>query len=127
MNIRPMRVEDVDALQKIHEEFYQEEFDIDVFNQKFISLFTVVNDDGDLVTLGGIRPLAEVVIVTNKNISVRQRVNGLNEMLSMLSIVGRHTGYDSLHAFIQDQNWLEQLKTAGFHPVIGDAVLYRIK
>lgn len=125
MNIRPMRVEDVDALQRIHEEFYQDEFDIDVFNQKFLSLFTIENDSG-IITLGGIRSLAEVVIVTNKNLSARVRIDGLHEMLSMLAIVGRHNGYDSLHAFIQDKIWLEQLKTAGFQTVNGDAIHYRI-
>lgn len=126
MNIRPMRAEDIDELRKIHEQFYHEEFDIAEFDKKFISLFSVVNDNGDLVTLGGIRQLAEAVIVTNKNLSSRERISGLNEMLSMLSIVARHSGHDAIHAFIQDQNWLEQLKTAGFMPTIGQSVIYKL-
>jgi len=122
-----MRPEDVDELKRIHEEFYREEFDIDVFNTQFLALFSVSDDDGNLITLGGVRPLAEIVLVTNKHISPRKRVEGLNDMLGMLSSVARHSKLNSLHAFVQDATWLEQLKTAGFVPVIGDAVHYPVK
>jgi hypothetical protein len=121
-----MIAEDIDILRKIHEKFYGEEFDIDVFNQQFLALFTVVDGDS-LVTIGGIRPLMEAVIVTNKDLSPRTRILGLNEMLSMFKTVVQHHGLDSFHAFVQDENWLKQLKTAGFKPVIGSAVHYSVR
>lgn len=122
-----MRVEDIDGLKTIHEKHFRNTFDIDVFNQKFQSLFTVVGDEGDLITLGGFRLIPEAVIVTDKDQPVRARVEALNEMLEMLSTVVRSNGHDSIHAFIQDQAWKHQLMSVGFLPTKGQSLFLPVR
>jgi hypothetical protein len=124
MIIRSFKESDIKALERICQD-YQHEFSINEFNDfKFSDLFAVSTDnDSDIISLGGVRTLAEVVIVTDKNVSARSRVEGLNLIQNTASYIARRDGFNSLHAFVQDRVWLEQLMRNGFRQTKGVALV----
>ncbi len=121
MIIRNYQDSDLEQLKQIHERYYKEEFSITEFYQNFISLFSVVDDD-KIISVGGVRNIAESVIVTNKSFSPRQRREALLQMLQAQSYTTNKNGFNQLHAFVQDKFWEAQLIDYGFKPCKGSAV-----
>lgn len=122
MNIRPFQGSDVNQLKKIHEMYYKNEFSLDDFCQKFVDFF-VIEDDGIIVSAGGVRTIAESVIVTNKAISNRIKRAALYQMLEAQLFSCKNNNFKQLHAFIQDEKWKQHLITkAGFKECKGDAI-----
>lgn len=121
MIIRNYQDSDLEQLKLIHERYYKEEFSISEFYQNFLSLFSVVEDD-KIISVGGVRQIAESVIVTDKSYSVRQRREALLMMFQSQTFVTGRNNYHQLHAFVQDENWLKQLIDYGFKPCKGNAV-----
>jgi hypothetical protein len=121
MIIRNYLDTDLEQLKIIHERYYKEEFSLVEFYQNFLGLFSVVEDD-KIITIGGVRTIAESVIVTNKSFSVRQRREALLQILQAQTFVTDHNGFNSLHAFVQDENWEKQLLEYGFKTCKGRAL-----
>jgi hypothetical protein len=121
--IRAPDKKDLQVIMSIQDTFYRELVPID-FTKKFDALF-IVDDDrsGDIITVGGIRPLAEVVTRTNKHFSVRQRKNALFELLAALIYVANELKYDQLHAFSHDETWIKHLKKVGFYSLVENKTL----
>ena len=122
LNIRSIDKNDLQALIKIHKEFYASEFDFPDFVSNYLCVF-VIEDQNGIISAGGVRQIAESVIITDKNRSVRTRVEALNKMLQANEFVCRKFGHNQLHAFIQDSGWKEQLIKSGFVPCKGDALV----
>src|SRR5215471_7998007 len=121
MNIRLMKEQDKLELRKIWDEFYSKEFPFSSFNN-FVSAFTVENE-GKIITAGGIRPIAESVIITDKNFSVKERRAALYIMLqAQLYAAGNHR-FEHLHAFIQDESWQLCLERIGFRESKGKCLI----
>ena len=80
MNLRELRISDLDSLKQIHREYFADEFDFPDFFSQFMASFVVVDDDRQIISAGGIRTIAESVIITNKDKNVRSRVEALNEI-----------------------------------------------
>jgi hypothetical protein len=121
MIIRNYQDSDLEQLKIIHERYYKEEFSISEFYQNFLNLFSVVEDD-KIISVGGVRLIAESVIVTDKGYSARQRREALLMMLQSQTFITGRNNYHQLHAFIQDKNWEKQLLEYGFKPCKGDAI-----
>src|ERR1700739_4257288 len=102
LNIQPLTASDLAQVARIHEKHYQHEFSMDEFNRQFLGLFSITDSDGTVITAGGLRPLLESVIVTNKDASARKRREGLLKMLEINEFVAKRVGNNSFHAFIQD-------------------------
>lgn len=122
MIIRGMSLRDIDQLKVIHEKYYSDEFDIQAFNQNFLRLFTVVDND-QIICAGGLRPLLESVIVTDKSVSTRRRFEALKLMLEYQRHSAKEMKISSIHAFIQDDKWLDHLLDYGFSPTKGKSIL----
>lgn len=123
MDIRPITAHDVVRIREIWKEFYQEEFSFDEFHRHFVTCFAVVSDEGAIISAGGLRPILESVIVTDKNFSVRDRREALLLMLQANSYFSRQLGHDQIHAFIQDEVWKLQLRRHGFVRCKGEAMV----
>jgi hypothetical protein len=118
--IRPLKFEDLHVIKRIHEEYYKEEFDFPNFFDKFLGVFVVTDDSTDeLLTVGGIRTIAESVIITNKGARARNRRFALYQMLQASLFTCSRLGYHELHAFIQDEKWVKHLMKVGFKPTVG--------
>jgi len=121
--IRNPTKEDWNELRNIHEEFYTHEFQFEEFWRASISNFVVIDDDdGQIITAGSIRPIAEMIGITNKSKSPRIRLKALQEMLQIANHVLHDTPMNQLHVFIQDKSWEDQLIRHGFKRTVGNAL-----
>lgn len=101
------------------------EFDFPDFLTGFLCAFVVEQND-NIICAGGVRNLAEVVLVTDKDFSVRDRRSSLYTVLDASLFIAGKKGHDSIHAFITDEVWLEQLTRIGFHNVKGKALIMEL-
>jgi hypothetical protein len=114
---------DIARLKEIHEKFYKEEFLFEEFLDDFKCAYTIL-DDNEIVCCGGIKLLAESVIMTDKDKFPRVRKDALLELLNAqlkeLEAVNYSRG---LHAFVQDERWIAQLIQYGFRRTKGQSLV----
>lgn len=121
--IRNIEEKDLDTIRQIHEQFFAKEFRFDDFLRGFISSFVITDDiDNDIISACSIRPIAEMVAVTNLNKSPRLRRNALLQALEVAQYTLRNTSMSQLHAFVQDEKWESQLLRSGFKKCVGNPV-----
>lgn len=124
MNIRELRQEDATRISEIHSQFYHNEFDLSyLLDPKSLGIFVVTNDDDQVICVGGIKPIIESVLITDKNFSVRQRRSALIQILQAFLFTCSRLGYEQLHCFIQDETWLKHLEKFGFKPTKGKGLV----
>lgn len=123
MIIRPLSSSDLDELRTIHEKYYKDEFCFDDFISGFLASCVISDESGRIVSAGGMRALAEMVLITNKDCSVRDRREALYMILNASCYQAPRLGFNSLHAFIQEEKWLKQLKRIGFKETKGKSLV----
>jgi len=121
MNIRNVTPDDMDIIRRIHKLFFEDEFELP--ETHYLGAF-IIEEDGAMITTGGIRTIPELIAITNKDISPRKRREALVMLLQASSFVCDKLGYDHIHAFVQDENWYNQLIKRGFHTPKGKALIY---
>lgn len=121
MNIRGLEKSDIDRVKELHERFYKTEFDFPDFFTNFLCAF-VVENDGGIITAGGVRNIPELVLVTDKNKHSKERYKGLFQALDASTFVVNKTGHDGIHAFVTDDDWEHILRKVGFDNCIGKAL-----
>jgi N-acetylglutamate synthase-like GNAT family acetyltransferase len=119
--IRQFREEDIIQLKQIHEKFYKEEFEFQDFCSQFIDFF-IIEEYGRIISAGGIRSIAESVIMTDKEMLSKTKVRALHQMLEAQMFTCGRLGYHQLHAFIQEKDWERHLIKIGFKQCKGDAL-----
>lgn len=124
--IRQVRESDFEKLRAIHEKYYRDEFCFAEFERNFLLMFVSVDND-DIISAGGVRTIAEAVIITDKSKSARIRRKALYEILQVSTFTAAKSGYGSLHAFIQDNGWQKHLLEAGFRQTKGNALVIDVE
>jgi len=125
MEIRVLYPSDIEQLKAIHERFYKNEFDFPDFYDKFLCAFTVLENE-HIICSGGVRTIAESVIITNKEFDIASKREALYKMLeASLFTIGK-CNYNELHAFIQDEKWLRHLLKVGFKSTKGDSLVLSV-
>jgi len=123
MTIRNLSVDDIARLREIHLKFYAHEFEFPDFAHQYACSF-LVEDESQIVVAAGVRTILELVAITNKDISAVKRVKAFGLIKSASEFTATKLGYDSIHAFIQDESWQEQLiRVGGFKPTKGNALI----
>ena len=125
MIIRALELNDLEQLKQIHAKFYANEFELPNFFNGFLGSFIIIDGD-EIVTVSGVRPIAESIAVTNKDVSARKRREALFKVLEISSFICRNSGFDQLHAFINDSDWNRQLKRNGFNDCKGNALFLNV-
>jgi hypothetical protein len=120
MNTRPITDKDIGTLIEIHKRYYAHQFDFPNFLGKFIYPMAITDDKNRIITAGGIVPIAEVIILTDKSQSIIARIDALQEMLAKTRQIAGLYGYSRLHAFVHDPTWKSQLIKAGFESCPGE-------
>ena len=126
MIIRELLSSDIQVLHQIWKKHYSGEFTFPDFTEQFVQTF-VVEDNDRIVTAGGIRLIAESVIVTNKDIPRKVRIDALQAMLQASLFTCARNGYDQLHAFVQDEKWQSVLEKYNFRPTKGEAMVIDVR
>jgi len=126
MKLRCINYSDENRLKEIHSKYFDNEFEFPNFYGNFLSSFVVTDDKGEIIVGGGIRPIIEAIIVTDKDIEIDKRRQALIEMLRMSMFGAASRGYKELHAFIQDENWLRHLRKVGFRDTKGKSLVISV-
>ena len=126
MNIRSITKDDIEPLCDIHDKFYKHEFEFPDFDEKFYCAYVVTDDNDKIITLCAIRPIAEVIALTDKNFSTRKRINAHHESFNVAKYIALQYNHNQIHAFVQDSKWLEQLKTVGFKSTKGQSLVLNV-
>jgi hypothetical protein len=125
--VRELKHEDLPKLQEIHEKFFSHEFSFNDFVSAWMFNFAITDENDEIISAGGVRPIAEVVAVTDFTKSTRKRRSALYDILQISQYVLRDTNYRQIHAFVQDKTWENHLIKAGFKHCVGNAVYFNLE
>lgn len=125
LRIRAIQKTDFNQVKIIHERYYKNEFVLPDFVTHFKSAF-VVEDDIGIISVCGLREIAEAVAITDKSRSVLIRKEALLQQLDGLAVVADIANYHEIHAFVQDDIWEHRLRRVGFRPTKGKALVLLI-
>lgn len=124
LTVKPITADDIEQLRKIHEKHYSQEFDFPDFTTGFYGAFVITNGKGEIVTGGGVKPIAETILVTNKDFGIKERNEALLNVLNVSEFLCRKFGHEQLHVFIQNEKYRNLLmKRVGFKPTKGQALV----
>lgn len=126
MKVRAINPSDINELKIIHDKFFKNEFEFPDFLNEYLSPFVVIDEEDKIITAGGVRTIAETVLITNKDYLIKHRQSALLRSLRMSSYIAGVNGFNQLHAFIQDKNWLRHLKRVGFTETKGQALVLNL-
>jgi hypothetical protein len=121
--LRYLEDKDRSEIQRLHDRFFPEMEFIDFFN-RFHCVFVVVDNREDIIALGGIRPICEAVVLTDKDRSVRRRREALLEIFEGVKYAAQKLEYSEILAFSFDQEYTNHLITKmGFKCNLDNMVL----
>lgn len=120
MKIRPLRSEDIEPIIEINKRCYPGNTFPD-FNH-FYSPPVVVEDNGLIVTTGGVEAIAEAVIITDNTFSSHTKTTALLMLLKHLQLTCNRVHQDHLYAFIDghDEVWIKTIRKVGFKKIDND-------
>lgn len=124
MKIMPLLKDDEKVIEYLHKKFYADEFPLpDFFAPDCINKFIVVDDNGDVVLVGGLKILVEAVILTDKEAQPRKIHEALNKFLTLATYEPK---FSQLHCTVFDPKWMKQLVKRGFQKCKGIFLYYNI-
>ena len=109
-----------------YEKFYADQFPFPDFYNRFLCSFVVADDNGSIVSAGGVIPISEVIIVTDKDRSPRTKHHALYQVLDVSKYIASHFGYRQLHAFTQEEVWTKRMLKDGFKNCKGNALVIQL-
>jgi predicted glycoside hydrolase/deacetylase ChbG (UPF0249 family) len=125
MNIRAIRSSDYAQIQGMHSKFYGNEFSLPDFMTNYSGAF-VIEDEDQIVSACGMRKIAEIVAMANKDLSARKRTMALLTGTEAVKFLADREGFDQIHAFVQGKIWIDMLLKSGFRRTKGESLVSEI-
>jgi citrate lyase synthetase len=119
--IRALTHSDLTQLERLHSLHFKNEFDLPDF-MTYVCAFVVEDQEG-IITAGGIRDIAECVLVTDLNRDPRVRISALYKMLDATRFVCQKSGYDQMYVWSQNPRYTRRLRRNGFRPPQGESLI----
>jgi len=119
--IRALLPSDLDEIARLHEKHFKDEFTLPEF-MNYVCAF-VVEDETGIITAGGIRNIAECVLVTDLSRDPRVRIRALYQMLDASTFVCGKSGYDQIYAWSQVPKYTRRLMRNGFRLPQGQSLI----
>ncbi len=113
--IRGMTRDDVEVLRELHEKYYSE-FEFPDFFRECFAKFVVTDEKGGIILGGGVRKIAETMIVTDQNKSRIKIGKALVEAHRASIYACARIGVSELHAFVENEEYAKHLVKHGFSP-----------
>lgn len=124
MITRSFNTTDIPCLERILKESFANEENVTINDfLNCTSLAIITDDSGQIISAGGCRPIIEAITITDKSKSVAMRRFALMRLFYILSNATQQSGYNQLHAFVQDATWVEHLTKVGFKDTVGRALI----
>lgn len=112
--IRPLVKTDIPDLKELHDKYYSE-FEFPNFDN-LVAKFVIVDDNGDTIIGGGVRVIAETLLITDQEKSRIQIGRALVEAQRASLFACSRLGIDELHAFVKNEEYAKHLIKHGFSP-----------
>jgi len=110
MKVRELYREELPYIQELHDKFYGKDFYLPDLTQGFLVGFTITNDEDKLIIAGGVRPIAETIIVTDKESHSMITIGrALIKALDISEYVCRRHEIKLLHAFVKNEGYKKHL------------------
>ncbi len=113
IRIRRLGVNDIAHIQEIHEKYYSE-FEFPDFFKRFLMQFAIVDENDEIIIAGGVRPIAETILVTDQTKSRIKIGKALIEAQRASMAACAFHNIDELHAFVTNENYASHLIKHGF-------------
>ena len=115
MNIRGMLKSDRPIVEEFYNKYFSQNEYPDFLNQSIFSCPFVVYEEENVILAGGIKVIAEAVVVTDQSKSVRMREGALFQALGSVIHIARDMGHKQIHAFVNnDEQYVKHLQKFGF-------------
>lgn len=116
LKTRAITADDISMVRELHELYYPD-LPFPNFLNGFLCGFVIEDEDDGLIMAGGVQPIGEVVLVTDKGKSRIKIGRALIEAQRVSDYVGGKFGLDELVAFIKDNEpYKRHLIKHGFYP-----------
>lgn len=119
--IRALTRFDLPELKRIHELYFANEFTLPDF-MHYVCAF-VVEDEQGIITAGGIRNIAECVVVTDMSRDPRVRIKALHQMLDASTFVCKRSDFDQIYVWSQNPRYTKRLMRNGFRLPQGQSLI----
>ena len=114
MKLRAFQNEDIFEIKRIYESFYNDN-EYPHFETGYYDVFIVTDDNDKIISIGGVKPIMEIIALTNQDKSVRDRKDALIQIMDTSIYTAVKFGFNQLHAFVHDDSeWIEHLKKVQF-------------
>lgn len=113
MPLRNFETDDFSKIKAIHEKYYGNEFPFPNLSD-FLSFCVGVDESGEIIALGGVRNIPELIFITDKSQPTIKRIKCLKEMLTFCTYIAHSTGRKQVYALVEGAEWIRNLKEAGF-------------
>lgn len=105
----------MEKIREIHNEF-NPNLELPDFMTGFYCGFVIEDDSGEMVVAGGLRPSAEIILVSDLDRNKVTLTKALLEARNASLYVGKRFGLDEIVAFVRDNDrFVVQLLRQGFH------------
>ncbi len=121
LKTRPVTINDLTEIKRLHDAYYSE-LDFPEFS-RLLNSFLVEDENGDIVTAGGIEPMAEGLLVSNKSMNRIKLGKALVIAQGAFLVTCERFGFKWLHAFTKNPDFVRHLLQHGFETRNGDQVL----
>lgn len=111
MKVRAFKEEDLIKIKELHDKYFSG-FDFPDFMQMLNSF--IIEDDKGIILAGGLKLVAEIMLVTNMSRSVRTRVKALHEAKIASMFTCLKFEIDEAIAFTDNIDYKDQLIRNGF-------------
>lgn len=106
MEIRYLEPGDEGQIREIYHKYFS---NMEVPNFSSFSCVFVVADNNHIISVGGLKPLVEAVVLTDRSFSVRKRREALLNIHTALVYCARKLGFKRLHAFTFEESYTNHL------------------
>lgn len=126
MILRSMTHLDSLELEEMSQRYYPE-FNSPEFEDNYFNKFTICHNNNEIIMGGGMRNIAEVVLVTNKEQNKHLLGDALIKSLGYCVNGARQKNIDFLHAFVKDESYAKHLIRHGFEIREGKSLSLYVK
>lgn len=115
MNIRLLEQADIPEVDRIYNAYFSDNEYPAFFNGKYSCRYAVTDDSNKLILAGGVKTIAETVVVTDRSRPVKTRLDALLQALGSSIFITQAMKYNQIHAFVNnDEKYIKVLQTYGF-------------
>jgi hypothetical protein len=123
MIVRSFKESDLNELKMIHDKYFKDEFTFEDFCRN-ASCALICEENGRIISAMNLRSLLEMVSISDKEFPTDIRRDAMVNLLSKSLLIAGQAGFDSIHAFVQDDNWANHLKKRyGFRDSVGKSLV----